>query len=80
MENSREGWKNRGSDGSRGDQGSRVLFERMKACVQRRPKLRRVPNTLLADENATAKEDWNLGQSSSLHDLILLLHCVAIAS
>ena len=28
MENSREGWKNRGSDGSRGDQGSCVLFER----------------------------------------------------
>ena len=30
MENSREGWKNRGSDGSRGDQGSRVLFERFR--------------------------------------------------
>ena len=28
MENSREGWNNRGSDGSRGGRGSRVLFER----------------------------------------------------
>ena len=30
MENSREGRKNRGIDGSRGDQGSRVLFERFR--------------------------------------------------
>ena len=28
MENSREGWKNRGSDGNRGGRGSRVMFER----------------------------------------------------
>ena len=30
MENSREGWKNRGIDGSRGGKGSRVLFERFR--------------------------------------------------
>ena len=28
MENSREGWNNRGSDGNRGSGGSRVIFER----------------------------------------------------